>query len=418
MNSISIENNDNFYDNIIEQNITPLSSTMETILQQLVMTNVTTTVTTSIDSTILNNIVNYTNNINHYLNVTHCNEREKPELQLVTKVIPILVPLFFSIIAITGFFGNSLVILVVLLNTHMHSTTNLLIVNLACADLLFVIICIPFTAVDYLAYIWPFGVTWCRTVQYLIVVTMLASIYTLVLMSIDRFLAIVYPVRSRGIRTEFLTKIAIVILWITVLIVSAPTFMLYNLWSYECDNIKWLSCSYDYNSMVDQAVYQITFFTISYFFPLVLISILYIKIVSRLWHRIGGTMSAESQKGRRRVTRVVVVVVLAFASLWFPVQIILILRSLGLFETNAVNIILQVGTQTLAYTSSCINPILYAFFSENFRKAFRKAIYFSSSYRFGPSKQYNDLSTTTTAAGLSGRRRISAVQDSMSMAVI
>lgn len=48
----------------------------------------------------------------------------------------------------------------------------------------------------------PFGDMMCKTVQYMIVVTCLASVYTLVLMSLDRFLAVVHPISSMSIRTE------------------------------------------------------------------------------------------------------------------------------------------------------------------------------------------------------------------------
>lgn len=144
------------------------------------------------------------------------------EAEAIRATVRWVVPFFFGIIAISGFFGNLLVILVVLLNKNMHSTTNLLIVNLAAADLLFVIFCVPFTAIDYVTQHWPFGKMWCRSVQYLIVVTAYSSIYTLVLMSIDRFLAVVHPIRSRMLRTEHITKIAIFTLWTVVLTVSMP----------------------------------------------------------------------------------------------------------------------------------------------------------------------------------------------------
>ena len=85
-------------------------------------------------------------------------------------------------------------IVVVLTNPQMRSTTNVLILNLAVADLLFIVFCVPFTATDYMINHWPFGLTLCQAVQYLIYVTSYVSIYTLILMSIDRFLAVVFPV--------------------------------------------------------------------------------------------------------------------------------------------------------------------------------------------------------------------------------
>lgn len=111
---------------------------------------------------------------------------------------------------------------VVLLNPQMRSTTNILIINLAIADLLFVVSCVPFTAIDYVANQWPLGNAWCKIIQYLIIVTALASIYTLVLMSLDRFLAVVYPISSRSLRNERNALKAITILWFIILSTATP----------------------------------------------------------------------------------------------------------------------------------------------------------------------------------------------------
>jgi hypothetical protein len=63
---------------------------------------------------------------------------------------------------------------------------HLSVFNLALADLLFIVFCVPFTATDYSLPSWPFGGVWCKIVQYLVIVTAYASVYTLVFMSIDR----------------------------------------------------------------------------------------------------------------------------------------------------------------------------------------------------------------------------------------
>ncbi|XP_075150755.1 allatostatin A receptor 2 [Haematobia irritans] len=294
----------------------------------------------------------------------------------ISELVRVLVPFCFGVIALTGFFGNILVILVVLLNQQMHSTTNLLIVNLAIADLLFVVFCIPFTATDYVADTWPFGDLWCRIVQYLIVVTAFASIYTLVLMSIDRFLAVVHPIRSRMLRTEKITKICICAIWGVILVISLPVTFSHGLVRVHGANYNLELCQFMETRFLSLSVYQIIFFTTSYLLPLMVISGLYVRMITSLWrHGSSVRMSVESQRGRKRVTRLVVVVVIAFASLWLPIQLILLLKALNIFEANTkFKVILQIASQTLAYTSSCINPVLYAFLSDNFRKAFYKAI--------------------------------------------
>uniref|UniRef100_A0A182N704 G-protein coupled receptors family 1 profile domain-containing protein n=1 Tax=Anopheles dirus TaxID=7168 RepID=A0A182N704_9DIPT len=144
------------------------------------------------------------------------------EDQRTEMIVSTIVAIFFGLIGITGLLGNALVVLVVLSNPQMRSTTNLLIINLAIADLLFVVFCIPFTATDYVLPSWPYGELWCKSVQYLIVVTAHASIYTLVLMSLDRFLAVVHPIASMVIRTEKNTVLAITILWVVIITTGLP----------------------------------------------------------------------------------------------------------------------------------------------------------------------------------------------------
>jgi hypothetical protein len=80
-------------------------------------------------------------------------------------VVKIVVPIIFSLIAILGFAGNMLVIIVVSFNHQMRNTTNILILNLAIADLFFSLICVPFTAMVYSMSTWPFGSVWCKIYQ-------------------------------------------------------------------------------------------------------------------------------------------------------------------------------------------------------------------------------------------------------------
>jgi allatostatin A receptor len=63
--------------------------------------------------------------------------------------IAILISITFGITIIVGIVGNSLVLLTILLQKQMRSTTNILILNLAFAELLFILLCVPFTGFNY-----------------------------------------------------------------------------------------------------------------------------------------------------------------------------------------------------------------------------------------------------------------------------
>ena len=66
------------------------------------------------------------------------------DLEALMNIVPFLVPILFSIIIITGFFGNLLVVCVVTRNKNMRNTTNLLILNLAVSEYLIYLKTLPF----------------------------------------------------------------------------------------------------------------------------------------------------------------------------------------------------------------------------------------------------------------------------------
>ncbi|XP_011170316.1 allatostatin-A receptor isoform X2 [Solenopsis invicta] len=325
--------------------------------------------------------------------VEACRQHEF-EYELVHSIVVVVVPLFFGIIGILGLAGNSLVVLVVAANPGMRSTTNILIINLAVADLLFVIFCIPFTATDFVLPYWPFGNVWCKIVQYLIIVTAYASVYTLVLMSLDRYLAVVHPIASMTWRTENHAILAICVAWVVILALCTPALVIHGE-EVESPSENLTVCrileQYDWTS------FQVSFFLTSYVLPLVLIVIFYMSMLAKLWR--GARVSAESRRGRRRVTRLVFVVVGVFAACWCPIQVILVSKSLDVYPLTTATVMVQIVSHILAYTNSCINPFLYAFLSDNFRKAFRKIIYcrprMEHNNRLGPA-------TRTTRAASTG----------------
>ncbi|CAN7941670.1 unnamed protein product, partial [Ixodes hexagonus] len=332
------------------------------------------------------------------------------------EILAIVVPILFGAIAVVGFFGNALVVLVVLCNPQMRSTTNILIINLAMADLLFIVFCVPFTGWDYTLDYWPFGDVWCRIVQYLVIVCAYASIYTLVLMSFDRFLAVVLPITSMSIRTERNAYLAIFLTWVVILLACIPALFSHGM---VIVDDTFASCTFLAHMGYSIVAFQVCFFMSSFVVPLTLVFILYVLMLRRLWFGVtpGGRISAESLRSKRRVTQLVVVVVLVFAVCWCPVQVVLLLKSVDLYgqPMNPPRIVIQIASQILAYTNSCVNPFLYAFLSENFRKSFRKIIFCcpksmmpgsgSTRTRIGDDPERTDRETTATC--ITGTSKIS-----------
>jgi allatostatin receptor len=83
-------------------------------------------------------------------------------------------------------------------------------------------------------------------------------------------------------------------------------------------------------------MFQIFFFLTSYAIPLAIICILYVLMLMRLWKGVnpgGQPPSAESRRGKKRVTRMVVVVVAIFAFCWFPIQVSYGFNNYGIYHS-------------------------------------------------------------------------------------
>ncbi|CAD5119368.1 unnamed protein product [Dimorphilus gyrociliatus] len=113
------------------------------------------------------------------------NENENPVWNSKIFVIPIV----FGLIVLIGAIGNVLVFVAVW-KRALRTTTNFFIVNLAVADLLFLLFCAPFHAVIYTDQAWFFGEIACKLVHLLQYSSMLASAWTLVAMSADRYFSL------------------------------------------------------------------------------------------------------------------------------------------------------------------------------------------------------------------------------------
>ena len=254
-----------------------------------------------------------------------------------TRFIHILVGILFGTTTVIGTVGNLLVIIVVYSNKQMRNSTNILILSLALADLFFIIICVPFTAVTLTVPAWPFGDVFCRVYQYTANVTCYASVYMLVLMSLDRFLAVVFPVWSMGVRTTANALYLVLVAWTIIITLTLPILFetgVYEIFGHEfCVNVKIVEDELIYQRQTHGRIFYGCFFVFGYLMPLMLVCGLYGIMLRRLTSRRtpgapGGKQSRETSRGRKRVTNMIVIVVGAFAVCWLPAHVRFIVPSI------------------------------------------------------------------------------------------
>lgn len=118
-------------------------------------------------------------------------ELSNPYFQSVVYVL-------YTSILLVGLFGNGIVCYIVQSLPRMRTVTNFFIANLAVGDILMASFCImPSYLSQLILHHWPFGSILCRLVSYSQAVSVLVSAYTLVAISFDRYIAIMFPLRPR-----------------------------------------------------------------------------------------------------------------------------------------------------------------------------------------------------------------------------
>uniref|UniRef100_A0ACB8FD64 Galanin receptor type 1 n=2 Tax=Sphaerodactylus townsendi TaxID=933632 RepID=A0ACB8FD64_9SAUR len=83
-------------------------------------------------------------------------------------------------------------------------------------------------------------------------------------------------------------------------------------------------------------------------------------------------MSKKSEASKKKTAQTVLVVVVVFGISWLPHHIIHLWVEFGIFPLTPASFVFRVIAHCLAYSNSSVNPIIYGFLSENFRKAYKQ----------------------------------------------
>ncbi|KAM4696122.1 type-2 angiotensin II receptor [Rhinophrynus dorsalis] len=291
---------------------------------------------------------------------------------------PKLIPVLYSIIFTFGFIGNGLVITVLCLRGDLKSIATIYILNLVVADLLF-LATLPFWATYYaFGYNWMFGNTMCKISSSLLSLNIFASIFFISCMSVDRYLAIVYPLRSqrRTLHQAFLVSLLV---WILAIVSSFPAFYFRNV--YYMKKMGVYACAMDFPKETYASWHvglSLMKITLGFFFPLSVICTCYLLIALHLKNAKRPRLTMQN---RDRVLKIVTAIVMAFLTCWLPFHTLTFLDAL--LRLNVISdcrIVTFVERAMpfgiwLGFSNSCINPLLYCFvgnqFRENLRDLFR-----------------------------------------------
>ncbi|XP_073339888.1 B2 bradykinin receptor-like [Pagrus major] len=311
---------------------------------------------------------------------------EVPTKDWIVTVVPVCILVF----TVLGIVFNLFVLMVFFLHKKACTIPEIYLSNLAVADLV-LLACLPFWAVNLSnRYNWMFGRVLCRLVNLGINMNMYCSIYFLVLVSIDRYVALVHTMSHNRMRRPKYARLGCLVVWGFGLLMGVPTLIYRDVKTNG-------NHSYCYLNYPDSTHLLLEGLHISFSFiiPIIIISYCTFKIIKTLQNRL--MEGSHRQNVEHKATTLVLVVLLAFVICWMPFHVLRIVELLErskLLKTN--HSILDTCFQIfvyLAFFNSVLNPLLYVIVGKNFRKKVHEV--------FKQRGGEGSFSTTSTRSNLS-----------------
>ncbi|XP_030641212.1 chemokine-like receptor 1 [Chanos chanos] len=304
---------------------------------------------------------------------------------VLRKSLNIMSLIVYCLAFVLGVVGNGIVIWVT--GFKMKKTVNTVwFLNLAVADFLFTAflpLSVAYTAMDFH---WPFGKFMCKLNSTLSFFNMFASVYILVVISVDRCISVVRPIWAQNHRSVQKASAVSLGVWVFALLLSSPYFVFRDT-APDHDNKDVINCfnnfafSDDYETAevvklrtLRHRAMIITRFLLGFVVPFSIIVSCYAVII----HRLKRNRSMSGRTGRP--FKIIAAVITAFFLCWAPYHILALLemynhmlvdldKTLDLFITIGLPI-----ATSLAFLNSCLNPLLYVFMGQDFKEKVRKSI--------------------------------------------
>uniref|UniRef100_A0A3B5LT52 Tachykinin receptor 3-like n=1 Tax=Xiphophorus couchianus TaxID=32473 RepID=A0A3B5LT52_9TELE len=255
-------------------------------------------------------------------------------------------------------FGNLIVIWIILAHKRMRTVTNYFVLNLAFSDFSMA----AFNTLINFIYAahgdWYFGDVYCRFHNFFPVTAVFASIYSMAAIALDRYMAIIHPLKPR--LSAKVTLGVIFCIWTLAVALAFPL------------------CYFSTTRTLPGRTFCYTDVTVLvYMLPLAVMGITYTIIGVSLWgSEIPGDSSENYHaqlRAKRKVVKMMLIVVVTFALCWLPYHVYFIVTGLNkrLIKWKYIQQI-YLSVLWLAMSSTMYNPIIYCCLNSRFRAGFKQ----------------------------------------------
>ncbi len=220
---------------------------------------------------------------------------------------------------------------------------------------------------------WPFGSDLCKMAPFIQVASVYVSTISMAIIALDRYQALLYPLKTR-LSHKIRKSLIILLIWFVASLLAIPH-AIFNR-SVELFTYKTvIRCRAVYPEPKDIYKKSITSFTIltQYVLPLAITMFTYVIICIEIYRKKFIGEADEQQissqiKTKRKTIKMLIIVVIAFAICWLPINLFHLLND---FDLTEISLNAFYFVHWLAMSSVCYNPFIYFWLNKYYRKGIK-----------------------------------------------
>uniref|UniRef100_A0A671XSD2 Growth hormone secretagogue receptor type 1 n=1 Tax=Sparus aurata TaxID=8175 RepID=A0A671XSD2_SPAAU len=313
--------------------------------------------------------------------------------------ILVCVTVIYILLMLFGLLGNILTILVVWLRPHMRSSTYLYLSSMAVTK-----------DVLWRPTSWPLGDLVCKLTMFLSECVTFCTILHITFLSLERYLAVCWPIAAKTLLTRRRTRALIGCLWLGAVVSAAPVLVMVrveevDVWPEDSSDeghgreFEARECRVTDYAFSSGLLSAMTIVSNLYFLvPFCILGLVYSLIGRTLWLR---PKSSRRDQSHRHTVKMLGVIVLAFVLCWLPFHVG---RTIFFFTHDAsflysLSQYVNLVSSVLFYLSAAINPLLYNLMSARYRHAVHSLLRTQSHTQSHRLRTLTAHQSTTTLSG-------------------